>query len=113
MKSVIGPVTRSGAVGMATTLMTTQTIVHYVRLAEQVTVGSPSGNMLQQMAGYFQSKGMNQANAMTAAISMMYQQLQGQATVLAMKDIYWLTLVAGIGAIFVVTFLIQWAPTKK
>jgi EmrB/QacA subfamily drug resistance transporter len=113
INSVIRSVTSALAVGLATTLMTTQATVHYVHLAEQVTVGSPAGNMLQQMAGYFQSKGMNQANAMTAAISVIYQQLQEQATVLAMKDVYLLTLIAGFGAIFVVMFLIKGAPTKK
>ena len=113
INSVIRSVTSSLAVALAITLTTTQTTVHYVRLAEQVTVGSPGGYLLQQMAGAFQMKGMNQPNAMTAAISVMYQQLQGQATVLAMKDVYLLTLVAGVAAIFVVVFLIKGAPSKK
>jgi hypothetical protein len=69
--------------------------------------------MLQQMAAYFQSKGMTQANAMTAAISVVYQRLQQQAMVLAMKDVYLLTVVAGIAAIFVTMFLIKGAPSKK
>ena len=56
---------------------------------------------------------MNQSSAMTAAISVMYQQLRAQATVLAMKDVYLLTLVAGVAAIFVVVFLIKGAPSKK
>jgi DHA2 family multidrug resistance protein len=113
INSVIRSVTSSMAVALATTLMTTQTTVHYIRLAEQVTASSPSGNFLQQLAGYFQTLGMNQANAMTAAISVMYQQLQEQATVLAMKDIYLITLGAGVVAIFVVMFIIQGAPSKK
>jgi EmrB/QacA subfamily drug resistance transporter len=113
INSVIRSVTSALAVGLATTLTTTQTVVHYVRLAEQVTVSSPAGNMLQQMAGYFQSKGMSQAGAMTAAMSVMYQQLRQQAMVLAMKDVYDLTIVACIVAIFVTMFLIKGAPSKK
>jgi len=113
INSVIRSVTSSLAVALATTLTTTQTAVHYVRLAEQVTVSSPAGNMLQQLASYFQSKGMTQSNARTAAIYEMYQQLQQQAMVLAMKDVYDLTIVAGIVAIFVTTFLIKGAPSKK
>jgi EmrB/QacA subfamily drug resistance transporter len=112
INSVIRSVTSSLAVALATTLTTTQTAVHYTRLAEQVTVGSPAGNMLQQMAGYFQSRGMTQANAMTAAMQVMYQRLQEQAMVLAMKDVYLMTVVAGIVAIFVVLFLIKGAPSK-
>jgi EmrB/QacA subfamily drug resistance transporter len=113
INSVIRSVTSSLAVALAITLTTTQTTVHYVRLAEQVTVNSPGGYLLKQMAGAFQIKGMNQANAMTAAISVMYQRLQAQATVLAMKDVYLLTLVAGFVAVFVVIFLIKGAPSKK
>jgi DHA2 family multidrug resistance protein len=113
INSVIRSVTSALAVGLATTLTTTQTAVHYVRLAEQVTVNSPAGNMLQQMAGYFQSQGMTQSNALTAAMTMMYQQLQQQAMVLAMKDVYDLTIVAGIVAIFVTMFLIKGAPSRR
>jgi DHA2 family multidrug resistance protein len=113
INSVIRSVTSSLAIALATTLTTTQTAVHYVRLAEQVTVSSPAGNMLQQMAGLFQSRGMSQANAMTAAMTVMYQRLQQQAMVLAMKDVYDLTIVAGIVAIFVTMFLIKGAPSKK
>jgi EmrB/QacA subfamily drug resistance transporter len=112
INSVIRDVASSLAVALATTLTTTQTAVHYARLAEQVTIGSPAANALQQMAGYFQSRGMSQANAMTAAMEVMYQQLQEQALVLAMKDVYLLTLVAGIITIFVVLFLIKGAPSK-
>lgn len=112
INSVIRDVASSLAVALATTMTTTQTQIHYVRLAEQVTVGSPAGNMLQQTAGYFQTQGMNQANAMTAATQMMYNQLQEQAMILAMKDVYLLTLAAGIVTIFVVLFLIKGAPSK-
>jgi EmrB/QacA subfamily drug resistance transporter len=112
INSVIRDVASSLAVATATTLTTTQTAVHYARLAEQVTVGSPAGNLLQQMAGLFQSRGMTQANAMTAAMEVMYQQLQEQAMILAMRDVYLLTLVAGIITIFVVLLLIKGSPSK-
>jgi DHA2 family multidrug resistance protein len=113
INSVVRSVTSSLSVALATTLLTMQTQVHYVHLAEQVTADSPSGNYLQQLASYFQTQGMNQANAMTAAIETMYNQLQEQATLLALKDIYLLTVASGLVAIFVVLFVIRVPPKKK
>jgi EmrB/QacA subfamily drug resistance transporter len=113
INSVVRSVTSSLGISLATTLTTTQTKVHYVRLAEQVTVGSSAGNMLQQLAGYFQTQGMTQANAMSAAISTIYQQLQEQATVLAMNDVYLLTVAMCIVSLFVTLFLVKGTSAKK
>jgi MFS family permease len=107
INSVIRDVASSMAVALATTMTTTQTAVHYVRLAEQVTVGSSAASLLQQIAGYFQTKGFTQAHAMTAAIQVMYDQLQQQATVLAMSDVYLITVAAGIIAVFIMLFLVR------
>jgi EmrB/QacA subfamily drug resistance transporter len=113
ISSVVRSVTSSLAIALATTVTTTQTAVHYVRLAEQVTIGSPAGALLHQIAGYFQTKGMTQANAMKAAIDVIYNQLQEHATVLAMRDVYLLSVLASGLTILVVMVFVKGTPSKK
>jgi hypothetical protein len=68
--------------------------------------------MLQQLAGYFQTQGMNQQHAMTAAIQEMYNILQGQAYMLGMQDAFLITLMVTAVSVLVVLFLIR-SPRKK
>jgi EmrB/QacA subfamily drug resistance transporter len=112
INSVLRSVTSALAVALVSTLVTTQTKVHYVRLAEKVTVDSPAGQFLHQMAGFFSTLGMNQHNAMTAAIQEMYGVLQSQAYMLAMQDVFLITMVVSALSILIVLFLVR-SPRKK
>jgi EmrB/QacA subfamily drug resistance transporter len=112
INSMVRAVASSLAIALVSTLITTQTNVHYARLAEQVVPGSSSAITLQQIALYFQSQGMNQVNAMTAAIQTMYYSLQEQAYMLAINDTFLLTLFATVIAIFTITFLVR-GPQRK
>jgi DHA2 family multidrug resistance protein len=112
INSVLRSVTSALAVALVSTLVTTQTKVHYVHLAERVTVNSPAGSMLQQLAAYFQLRGMNQHNAMMAAIGETYRMLQSQAYMLAMQDAFLITLGVTAVTVLVVLFLIR-SPRKQ
>lgn len=112
INSVLRSVTSALAVALVSTLVTTQTKAHYVHLAERVTVDSPAGSMLRLLAAYFQMRGMNQHNAMIAAIAEMYNALQAQAYMLAMQDAFLITLGVTALTVLVVLFLIR-SPRKK
>src|SRR2546423_11606060 len=99
---MVRAVASSLAVALASTLITTQTNVHYVRLAEQVVPGTPAASALHQLALYFQGHGMNPSNAITAAIQTMYNVLREQAYMLALNDAFLITLVATFVAIFAI-----------
>ncbi len=112
INSVIRSVTSSLAVALISTIVSNQTTVHYVHLAEQVTPDTPAGNMLQQLAAGFMGQGMNQQNAMLAAMETVYRSLQSQAYMLAMDDAFLISLGVTAFTILIVLFLIR-SPRKK
>lgn len=112
INSMVRAIVSSLAIALVSTLITTQTNVHYVRLAEQVVPGTPAASALQQLALYFQGQGMNAANAMTAAIQTMYGALQEQAYMLSIDDTFLITLVATVVAIFTILFFVR-GPQRK
>jgi EmrB/QacA subfamily drug resistance transporter len=112
INSMVRAIASSLAIALVSTLITTQTNVHYARLAEQVVPGSRAATTLHQIALYFQSQGMNQANAMTAAIQTMYNILQQQAYMLSIDDTFLITLVATVIAIFTILFFVR-GPQRK
>jgi len=112
INAMVRAIASSLAIALVSTLITTQTNVHYARLAEQVAPGTPAASTLQQLALYFQSQGMNQTNAMTAAIQTMYNILQEQAYMLSVNDTFLITLVATVIAIFAILFFVR-GPQRK
>lgn len=112
INSMVRAIASSLAIALVSTLITTQTNVHYVRLAEQVVPGTPAASALQRLALYFQGHGMNQANAMKAAIQTFYGVLQEQAYMLAVNDTFLITLVATAVAILTILFFVR-SPRKK
>jgi DHA2 family multidrug resistance protein len=110
--SVLRSVASAFSVAIMTTIISTQTKVHYTHLAEQVTANSPSGNFVQQLAGYFMTQGYNAQNAMTAALTEIYGVLQQQSYMLSIKDAFFLSMVITIISIFVVLIFIR-SPRKQ
>ncbi len=66
--------------------------LHFAHLAEQVTAFSRSGLFVNQVAAYFQSRGFDQLRAQAAALGVVTGQLQLQATILAFRDAFLLTM---------------------
>jgi EmrB/QacA subfamily drug resistance transporter len=112
INSMVRAIVSSLAIALVSTLITTQTNVHYVRLAEQVVPGTPAAFSLHQLALYFQGHGMNPADAMTAAIQTIYGALQEQAYMLSINDTFLITLVATVVAIFTILFFVR-GPQRK
>jgi DHA2 family multidrug resistance protein len=110
--SALRSVASAFAVAIATTLVSTQTKVHYTHLAERVTVDSPAGSFVQQLAAYFMAQGYNAQNAMTAALSSVYRVLQQQAAMLSINDAFFITMVTTIIGVFVVLIFVR-DPVKK
>jgi DHA2 family multidrug resistance protein len=112
ISSALRSVASAFAVAIMTTLVSTQSKVHYTHLAERVTANSPAGNFVQQMAAYFMAQGYNAQNAMTAAISSVYNILQQQAYMLSINDAFLITTAVTVTAIFVVSLFVR-DPVKK
>jgi DHA2 family multidrug resistance protein len=107
ISSALRSVAASFSVAIMTTLISTQTKVHYVHLAEQVTVNSPAGSFAQQLAAYFMTRGYNAKNAMTAALISIYNVLQQRSYLLAINDAFFLIMVVTIIAIFIVLISVR------
>lgn len=105
------------AVAIISTLVQTQTKIHYDHLAELVTAASPAGHMIQQLQAAFVAQGASLSQAYSSALQIISGQLQLQSYVLAMQDAFWLTLaltvVALIAAFFVQTARSQPAPSDR
>jgi DHA2 family multidrug resistance protein len=95
----------SFAVAVMATLVQTQTAVHYVHLAEQVTPLSPLGQLVPELQAFFMQSGASASAAYAAAIQVVVGLVQRQATILAMQDAFRLsvilTAVAIVAAFFV------------
>ncbi|HZR39150.1 MAG TPA: MDR family MFS transporter [Ktedonobacteraceae bacterium] len=107
--SSINTVTRSvsSSLGIAVlaTLVQTQSKVHYTHLAEQVTQGSPTGQLLPAIEAALVARGADMHAAYTAAIQIIAGMVQRQAYVLAIQDAFRFTLVMIAVAIIAVFFV--------
>ncbi len=112
INSVIRNVSSSVGVAYLASLVQTQTKVHYVHLAEQVTATSPTGMLLQQQIAFFMARGISLQDANATAIQLLIQQLQQQANLLAMDDAFLFSLAITLMAI-VLVFLIPMRPQPK
>jgi DHA2 family multidrug resistance protein len=112
ISSAFRSIAASFSVAIMTTLVSTQTKVHYTHLAERVTADSTAGSLVQQIAAYFMTKSYNAHNAMTAALEVVYNLLQQQSYLLSINDAFFLILATTIIAIFVVLIFVH-DPEKK
>ncbi|QBD79887.1 DHA2 family efflux MFS transporter permease subunit [Ktedonosporobacter rubrisoli] len=79
-----------GVAGLAT-LIQTQTQIHYVHLAEQVTPGSATAQMLTRLQALLMTHGLDAQAAYHAAILLVSRMVQSQGYMLAMRDAFYLT----------------------
>ena len=86
-------------------LVQTQQQVHYAHLAEQVTPGTPKGQLILDLQTRLQAQGMNLVNASHVAIMEVAHLVQQQAYSLALQDGYRLTFWMIIPAILAVLFV--------
>lgn len=98
-------VASSLGVAALSTLVQSQTQVHYTHLAEQVTPASPLGHLVIQLQNVFMLKGASSAQAFSSAVQEIALLIQQQAYMLAMQDAFHLlialSLIALIAAFFV------------
>ncbi len=105
LSTTIRFVMSSFAVAVIATLVQTQTSVHYAHLAEMVTPASPLGKLVLELQALFMSQGAAASAAYSASLQTISGLVQEQATILAMRDAFWvsvaLTVVAIIATFFV------------
>jgi len=104
LSSVVRSVSTSFAVALISTEVTARTTFHYERLAELVTLDSPAGQALQRVSSLLVNQGVAQKSAMLIAIEQMISYLKEQAYMLAMDDIFLLSLGAVVLTGLVVLF---------
>ncbi len=112
LNSVVRAVAGSVGVAVLSSVVQTQTNVHYAHLAEQVTATSPTAALLQQQTTFFMAQGASLQAATAAAIQLLIRQLQRQANMLAIDDAFLFTLLIAIAAI-VLVLLIPLRPQPK
>ncbi len=107
--STITTVTRSvgASMGIAilATFVQTQTKVHFAHLAEQVTVGSPLGQLLPRLQGLFMQHAANAQSASSAALQLIARILQRQSYLLAIQDAFFLIIALVVLAIVATLFI--------
>jgi len=85
----------------------TQTVVHTQAITQQVTAGSPSGMLLQQIAAEVTrvTPGISQVAARSEAATLLVGEITRQGSVLAFGDAYRVTFFAALCAIALSVFL--------
>jgi EmrB/QacA subfamily drug resistance transporter len=99
-------VASSLGVAALSTLVQTQTQVHYTHLAEQVTPASPLGHMITQIQNAFMLKGASSAQAFSSAVQLIVRMVQEQAYMLAIQDAFRLVIVLALIAL-IASFFVQ------
>lgn len=98
-------VASSLGVAALSTVVQSQTQVHYTHLAERVTPSSPLGQLVTQLQNVFMLKGASPAQAFSSAVQEIVLLIQQQAYMLAIQDAFRLlialSLIALIAAFFV------------
>ncbi len=112
INSVLRSVSSSVGVAVLSSLVQTQTSVHYAHLAEQVTATSPTGALLQQLTASFTANAPSPQAATAAAVQEIIHLLMSQANMLGINDAFVFTLAITIAAI-VLTWLIPIRPQPK
>ncbi|MFN8456446.1 MAG: DHA2 family efflux MFS transporter permease subunit [Anaerolineae bacterium] len=79
--------------------------LHFAHLAEKVTAFSPAGLLINRMLAYFQGRGFDQLRAQAAALEIAAGQLQLQATILAFRDAFLLTMMIVAGSTLIAFWL--------
>ncbi len=101
------------AVAVIATLVQSQTTVHYSHLAEQVTPASRLGQLVPLLQALFIQQGgaISVQAAYAAALQTISGLLEQQATVLAMQDAFFLSVVL-TGLAIIATFFVRYRPRR-
>lgn len=102
-------VTRLSSASLMTAVLTsmvqTQSKVHFAHLAESVVVGSPLGNLFNMMKAMFIAKGMDMFHAQQGATMTIYGMLFKQSYLLGIRDAFFVSIACGLIAIFFTLFI--------
>ena len=92
LNTVTRAVSSSLGIAVLATLVQTQSQVHFGHLAEQVTAGSPLGQLVPRLQAFFVAHGANLADAKAAALRVISGLLTRQSFVLSLQDAFLVTL---------------------
>jgi MFS family permease len=100
VSTLIRSVSSSLGIAVLTTIVQTQSQVHYSHLSEQVTPGTPPGQQLLSLQAFFVSRGASLDVAREQAVQLLVQLVQRQGSLLAIQDAFFLsTICLGIALI--------------
>ncbi len=105
LNTVNRAIASSLGIAVLATLVQTQSKVHYVHLAEQVTASSPLGQLVPRLQALFVAQGADAQSARIAALQLIARFVQRQAFILSIQDAFSLTLVVIVLAIIAVLFV--------
>jgi DHA2 family multidrug resistance protein len=92
-------------VAVLSTMVQTQSAIHYSHLAEQVTANSLLARVIGELQALFISRGASLGAAQSAALQLISGELQLQGYLLAIHDAFWFTLALAIAAIVASLFV--------
>jgi EmrB/QacA subfamily drug resistance transporter len=105
LNTVNRSVASSLGIAILATLIQAQNKVHFSHLAEQVTPGSPLGQLLPRLQALFVARGASLHDAQLAALQIISRLVQRQSYVLAIQDAFSLTVVIIVLAIISIFFI--------
>ena len=106
MMTVARSIASSLGIAVLTTMVQTQSKVHYSHLAEQVTATSPLGQLLPRISAFFKAHGASAEAARRAALQVIAGLVQRQATVLAIQDAFFFAAIF-VGVALIATLLVR------
>lgn len=105
VSTVVRFVASSLGVAVLSTMVQTQSSIHYSHLAEQVTANSPLAQIIRELEALFISQGASFAAAQSTALQLISGELKLQGALLAIHDAFWFTLALAIAAIIASLFV--------
>jgi len=103
--TVVRSVGASIGIAILSTIVQTQTQVHYAHLAEQVTANSPLGQLLPRLQGLFIVHGADVQSARATALQLIARYVQEQGYLLALQEAFFLIIGLIILAIVATLFV--------
>jgi DHA2 family multidrug resistance protein len=98
VSTVVRFVGSSLGVAVLSTMVQTQSSIHYSHLAEQVTANSPLARVIGELQAFFISRGASLSAARSAALQLIGGEIHLQSYLLAIHDAFWFTLALAIAA---------------
>jgi EmrB/QacA subfamily drug resistance transporter len=105
MNTTVRFVMSSLAISIISTFLTARSKFHFANMAMRATPDSGMGHMITLLQAFFISKGQSAQNALAAAIYSVSGLLQQRSYMLAVNDVFWLTLTL-IGVAIVATIFV-------